>query len=119
MRRFLPAVVGIFILHIAGVTVDAQDRGTLSVTATVVTSVGLVTDPNGIPRIVVANPAAPNDNVSSVSNAPSTFPNAERSMDSDAADVPKVGKGKNAILMGHQDRRHEGSPVQRVSSPSL
>jgi len=119
MQRFLPAILGIFLVHIAGVTVEAQDRGTLSVTATVVNSVALVTDANGISRIVIANPPARNDNASSVSYTPSIFPNAERRKDSSTADVHRMGNGERAILSGHPDRRRADLLVQTVSSPSL
>jgi hypothetical protein len=39
-------------------------QGTLSVTCTVATSVGLVIGPDGAPRMIVANAADPRDNVS-------------------------------------------------------
>jgi hypothetical protein len=119
MGRFLPAILGIFLIHISGVAVAAQDRGTLSATATVVTSVALVTDANGIPRIVVANPSAANDNVSSISYAPSMFPNAERSKDPNGANVHRTGKGKRVIVPGHPGRRREDLLAQTVSSPSF
>ena len=119
MRRFLFSILGLVLVHITGVKVAAQDRGTLSVTATVVTSVALVTDANGIPRIVIANPPARNDNVSSVSFAPTTFLTGERWANSHTIEVRKIGKGKRAILPGHPDRHHEGSSVPTVSSPSL
>ena len=41
-------------------------QGTLTVTLTIASSVGLVTGPDGQPRVVVANAAAASDNVSSV-----------------------------------------------------
>jgi hypothetical protein len=52
----------------------ASAHGTLTVTATVVTSVGLVTGPNGDPILIVANAVDSSDNVSQliVVEAPST-----------------------------------------------
>ena len=45
---------------------NAQPQGTLTVTLTIASSVGVVTGADGWQRIVVANAAAASDNVSSV-----------------------------------------------------
>jgi len=60
----------IMFMQLASVAARAQDRGTLTVTATVVTSVAVVMDHNGNPKVVVANPVDPRDNVSYISYAP-------------------------------------------------
>lgn len=60
----------IMLMQLAWVAAQAQDRGTLTVTATVVTSVAIVMDHNGNPRVVVANPVDPRDNVSYISYTP-------------------------------------------------
>lgn len=48
----------------------ASAQGTLTVTVIVVTSVGVITGPNGEPRVVIANAADPADNVSWLQTAP-------------------------------------------------
>ena len=45
---------------------SGRAQGNLTVTLTVASSVGLVTGPDGQPRVVMANAAAASDNVSSV-----------------------------------------------------
>jgi len=105
MRRFLSTVLGIFLFHIASLIVEAQDQETLSVTATVVTSVALVTDA-GAPRIVIANPSARNDNLSSVSDASSTIPKGKRN----------AGTRRNASHSGAKSARESvpSSPVSEI-----
>jgi hypothetical protein len=49
-------------------------QGTLSVTVIVVTSVGVITEPNGEQKIVVANAVDPADNVSWLQTASTTAP---------------------------------------------
>jgi hypothetical protein len=101
MRPFLSACLVIFMfMHLATIMVEAQDRGALTVTATVVTSVAMVTDENGKPRIVVANPADRNDNVSYVSYVRSSSSvNAELVKKSYSAGVHETtAKRKSAIL---------------------
>lgn len=51
-------------------TPKAQAEGTLTVTLSVTSSVGVVTGPDGRQRIVVANAAAASDNVSRVQYVP-------------------------------------------------
>jgi hypothetical protein len=51
-------------------------QGTLTVTATVVTSVGVITGPNGEQKVVIANAADPADNVSWLQTAPANAPSA-------------------------------------------
>jgi len=98
MRPFLSACL-VISMHLATIMAEAQDRGTLTVTATVVTSVAIVTDGNGQPRIVVANPADPNDNVSYVSYVRSSSVNAEQLKKSYSAGVHETtAKRKSAIL---------------------
>ena len=77
MRRPYPMVI-MFMLLAWGVA-RAQDRGTLTVTATVVTSVAVVMDHNGNPRVVVANPVDPRDNVSYISYEPKVTQNRKKS----------------------------------------
>jgi hypothetical protein len=50
----------------ASVPGAASAQGNLTVTLTVMSSVGVVTDADGRQRVVVANAAAPTDNVSSL-----------------------------------------------------
>ena len=57
----------IVFIELALLAAQAQDRGTLTVTARVVTSVAIVMDQNGNPTVINANPADRRDNVSSVS----------------------------------------------------
>ena len=51
-------------------------RGELTVTLTVVSSVGLVTGPDGVRRLVLANAPDPADNVSRIMVIPSNNPAA-------------------------------------------
>jgi hypothetical protein len=85
----------ILLLQLAGVAAEAQDRGTLTVTATVVTSVAVVMDQNGNPRVVVANPSAPNDNVSYVSYASNM---TEHRKSADRVKRQPAAKRKSATL---------------------
>ncbi len=60
-------------------TVPAQSnvaQGELTVTLTIVPSVGVVLDANGQPKLIVANAADPADNVSSLK----VFPAAEQKL---------------------------------------
>jgi len=68
-------ILGALVVGLAVLSAQAQQhgppaagsaQGTLSVSVRVVTSVGLVIDPNGEPQIVVANATDPRDNVSSL-----------------------------------------------------
>jgi hypothetical protein len=87
-------------MHLATIMVEAQDRGTLTVTATVVTSVAIVTDGNGQPRIVVANPADPNDNVSYVSYVRSNSSvNAELLKKSYSAGVHETTARQKSVIL--------------------
>lgn len=81
------------LMQFACAAARAQDRGTLTVTATVVTSVAVVMDHNGNPSIVVANPIDPRDNVSYVSFAPKVTENRRKA---GAARVPPAAKRKAA-----------------------
>ena len=94
MRRLLTILI--VFMQLAIVAAQAQDPGTLTVTATVVTSVALVFDQNGNPRLIVANAAARNDNVSYVSYASRVT--AESPKKSDPVKVQPVVKRKAAIL---------------------
>lgn len=85
----------ILLIQLACAAARAQDRGTLTVTATVVTSVAVVMDQNGNPRLVVANPVDPRDNVSHVSFAPRVTENQNKS---GAAKVQPAAKRKAATL---------------------
>ncbi len=76
MRRLCPMMI--MFMQLASVTARAQDRGTLTVTATVVTSVAIVMDHNGNPRVVVANPVDPRDNVSYISYVPKVTENGKK-----------------------------------------
>jgi len=49
-------------------------HGQLTVTATVVASVGVVTGPDGQPKVIFANGAAPSDSVSFLQAAPEKIP---------------------------------------------
>jgi hypothetical protein len=51
-------------------------QGTLTVTVTVVTSVGVITGPNGEQKVVIANAADPADNVSWLQAIPTKTPSA-------------------------------------------
>ena len=89
MRRLLP----ILIIFMQLAAARAQDRGTLTVTATVVTSVAVVMDGNGNPRVIVANPSDRNDNVSYVSYALSIVTaNLEPAKKSSSAKVQRIAK---------------------------
>lgn len=66
-------ILGTLVASLAVMSAPAQQhqpaaggsaQGTLTVTATVVTSAGIVFGPDGEPRIVVANTVDPRDNVS-------------------------------------------------------
>lgn len=52
-------------------------QGTLTVTVTIVTSVGVITGPDGQQKVVIANAADPADNVSWLQTAASTKPSSE------------------------------------------
>lgn len=85
----------IMFMQLTSVAARPQDRGTLTVTATVVTSVAVVMDHNGNPRVVVANPVDPRDNVSYVSYASRLTENRKRS---GAVKVRSAAKPKAATL---------------------
>lgn len=85
----------IMFMQLACAAARAQDRGTLTVTATVVTSVAVVMDHNGNPSIVVANPVDPRDNVSYVSFAPKVTENRKKA---GTVRVPPAAKRKAATL---------------------
>ncbi|HEY1937557.1 MAG TPA: hypothetical protein VGJ33_06465 [Candidatus Angelobacter sp.] len=73
-RRFTTGVLAGFLLLVSSGAFAQQPKrtmqsgrsaeGTLTVTATVMASVGLVTGPDGEQRMIVANAADPRDNVS-------------------------------------------------------
>lgn len=94
MRRVL-AILAVF-TQVTVVAARAEDRGALTVTATVVTSVAIVMDQSGNPRVVVANPADRNDNVSYVSYASRVT--AENPKKSEAGKVQPAAKRKAATL---------------------
>jgi len=52
-------------------------QGTMTVTATVVTSVGVITDSNGEQKVVIANASDPADNVSWLQAIPANAPTAK------------------------------------------
>ena len=93
MRRLCPFVI--VFMQLACAVARAQDHGTLTVTATVVTSVAVVVDHNGNPKVVVANPVDPRDNVSYISFAPK---GTENRQNSGAAKVQPTAKRKAATL---------------------
>ena len=97
--RLLATACLITLMQAGTLTAQAQDRGTLTVTATVVTSVAVVTDGNGQPRIVVANPSDRNDNVSYLSYAPAiSAANTEHLKKSDSATTRRIAKPNRATL---------------------
>ena len=93
MRRLCPFVI--VFMQLACTGARSQERGTLTVTATVVTSVAVVIDQNGNPKVVVANPIDPRDNVSYISFAPKVTENRKKS---GAVKVQPTAKRKAATL---------------------
>ena len=85
----------IMLMQLACAVARAQDRATLTVTATVVTSVAVVMDQNGNPKVVVANPVDPRDNVSHISFAPKVTENQKTS---GAVNIQPAAKRKAATL---------------------
>jgi hypothetical protein len=82
-RKQLAATVFLFLVFLAcNSLAQAQVRGgtsaqgTLTVTVTVVTSVGVITGPNGEQKVVIANAADPADNVSWLQAIPTNTPSA-------------------------------------------
>jgi hypothetical protein len=87
-RKQLAATVFLFLVFLAcNSLAHAQVRGgtsyggtsaqgTLTVTVTVVTSVGVITGPNGEQKVVIANAADPADNVSWLQAIPTNTPSA-------------------------------------------
>ena len=65
MRRFFLGTI-LFLVFAGSSALAQSSEGKLTVSATVVTSVSLVIDPDGAQKIVIANAADPRDSVSTL-----------------------------------------------------
>ncbi len=90
MRRV--CAILIMFMQIAFIAAHSQNhdvQGALTITATVVTSVGVVVDQTGNPRVVVANLADGRDNVSYVLNTSKATGNQKKSYPVTVQPAPK------------------------------
>lgn len=78
-----------------GLSLGSSAQGQLTVTVTVVASVGLVTGPDGVQRLVVANGSGPLDNVSSLKPFTAS-PSMQAPAQSDDADT--TSRKKNRVV---------------------